>query len=133
MAVAVLAAAGVVPAAAAGDTVLIGELGLDGQVRPVRGVLPALLAARAVGRERAIVPAGESGRGGVGDRDDGVGGGEPGRPDRESQGGGAGADPGCGGPAGAAIGRARIWRMCWVSRRRGWRWSSPPPVGITWR
>ena len=37
---------------------LIGELGLDGQVRPVRGVLPALLAARAVGRERAIVPVG---------------------------------------------------------------------------
>ena len=58
LAVAVLAAAGVVPAALAGDAVLIGELGLDGQVRPVRGVLPALLAARAVGRERAIVPAG---------------------------------------------------------------------------
>ena len=58
LAVAVLAAAGVVPAAAAGDAVLIGELGLDGQVRSVRGVLPALLAARAMGRERAIVPAG---------------------------------------------------------------------------
>jgi magnesium chelatase family protein len=58
LAVAVLAAAGVVPAGAVGDTVLIGELGLDGQVRPVRGVLPALLAARAVGRERAIVPVG---------------------------------------------------------------------------
>jgi magnesium chelatase family protein len=58
LAVAVLAAAGAVPAAAAGDAVLIGELGLDGQVRPVRGVLPALLAARAMGRERAIVPAG---------------------------------------------------------------------------
>ncbi len=57
LAVAVLAAAGVVPTAA-GDTVLIGELSLDGQVRPVRGVLPALLAARAAGRERAIVPAG---------------------------------------------------------------------------
>jgi magnesium chelatase family protein len=58
LAVAVLAAAGVVPVAAAGETVLIGELGLDGQVRPVRGVLPALLAARAAGRERAIVPIG---------------------------------------------------------------------------
>ena len=58
LAVAVLAAAGVVPVEAAGQTVLIGELGLDGQVRPVRGVLPALLAARAVGRERAIVPVG---------------------------------------------------------------------------
>ncbi|MEP6560750.1 MAG: YifB family Mg chelatase-like AAA ATPase [Nakamurella sp.] len=57
LAVAVLAAAGVVPAAAAGACVLIGELGLDGQVRPVRGVLPALLGARAMGLERAIVPA----------------------------------------------------------------------------
>ena len=46
LAVAVLAAAGVVPPRAAGGTVFIGELGLDGQVRPVRGVLPALLAAR---------------------------------------------------------------------------------------
>ena len=58
LAVAVLAAAGVVPPRAAGDTVFIGELGLDGQVRPVRGVLPALLAARAAGRERAIVAVG---------------------------------------------------------------------------
>ena len=58
LAVAVLAAAGVVPPRAAGGTVFIGELGLDGQVRPVRGVLPALLAARAAGRERAIVPVG---------------------------------------------------------------------------
>ena len=57
LAIAVLAAAGVVPAGAAADSVLIGELGLDGQVRPVRGVLPALLGARAMGRERAIVPA----------------------------------------------------------------------------
>jgi magnesium chelatase family protein len=58
LAIAVLAAAGVVPPAAAGDTVLVGELGLDGQGRPVRGVLPSLLAARAAGRERAIVPVG---------------------------------------------------------------------------
>jgi magnesium chelatase family protein len=56
LAVAVLAAAGVVPPRAVGDKVFIGELGLDGHVRPVRGVLPALLAARAAGRERAIVP-----------------------------------------------------------------------------
>jgi len=56
LAIAVLAAAGVVPSVAPGQTVLIGELGLDGQVRPVRGVLPALLAARSAGRERAIVP-----------------------------------------------------------------------------
>ncbi len=58
LAVAVLAAAGTLPGAAAGSTVLIGELGLDGTMRPVRGVLPALLAARAAGRTRAIVPLG---------------------------------------------------------------------------
>lgn len=56
LAIAVLAAAGTVPISAAGSTVLIGELGLDGTTRPVRGVLPALLAARAAGRLRAIVP-----------------------------------------------------------------------------
>ena len=58
LAVAVLAAAGSVPAGGAGEAVLVGELGLDGTVRPVRGVLPSLLAARAAGRVRAVVPAG---------------------------------------------------------------------------
>ncbi len=58
LAVALLAAAGVVPAPPAGDTVLLGELGLDGAVRPVRGVLPAVLAAQRFGRARVIVPAG---------------------------------------------------------------------------
>lgn len=38
------------------DTVLLGELGLDGQVRPVPGVLAALLAAKARGLTRAVVP-----------------------------------------------------------------------------
>ncbi|WP_422116956.1 YifB family Mg chelatase-like AAA ATPase [Brachybacterium sp. UNK5269] len=38
------------------DIVLLGELGLDGRVRPIPGVLPALLAARAHGVTRAIVP-----------------------------------------------------------------------------
>ncbi|WP_029135691.1 YifB family Mg chelatase-like AAA ATPase [Nakamurella lactea] len=56
LAIAVLEAAEVVPRGRAGDTVLIGELGLDGGIRPVRGVLPLLLAARASGRRRAIVP-----------------------------------------------------------------------------
>lgn len=56
LAVALLAAAGVVPIEAAGALVLIGELGLDGSVRPVPGVLPCLLAARNNGHESAIVP-----------------------------------------------------------------------------
>ena len=37
--------------------VLLGELALDGRVRGVRGVLPALLAARRLGVERVVVPA----------------------------------------------------------------------------
>lgn len=36
---------------------LFGELGLDGAVRSVRGLLPALVTARSMGIERAIVPA----------------------------------------------------------------------------
>ena len=35
---------------------LIGELALDGRIRPVRGVLPGLLAARRAGLRRAVVP-----------------------------------------------------------------------------
>lgn len=57
MAVAVLAAAGRIPAAALGGLLLFGELGLDGRVRPVRGVLPAVLAAANAGFCRAAVPA----------------------------------------------------------------------------
>lgn len=56
IAIAVLAAAGAVPTAAAADLVLIGELGLDGRIRPVRGVLPAVLAALGAGRTRVVVP-----------------------------------------------------------------------------
>lgn len=52
----VLAAAELVPAGALEGLVLLGELGLDGRVRPVRGLLPALLAARVRGIHRAVVP-----------------------------------------------------------------------------
>jgi magnesium chelatase family protein len=38
-------------------TVLLGELALDGRLRPVRGVLPCLLAARTAGMRRVVVPA----------------------------------------------------------------------------
>ncbi len=57
LAIAVLAASGVVPAEAAARSVLVGELGLDGHVRPLRGVLPIVLAARAAGHDHAVVPA----------------------------------------------------------------------------
>ena len=48
IAVSILAAAGVVPLAAIEGVAFLGELGLDGQVRAVRGVLPAVAAAAPV-------------------------------------------------------------------------------------
>lgn len=56
LAAGVLAANGSVPAAALAGRVLLGELGLDGRVRGVHGVLPAVLAALRAGFERFIVP-----------------------------------------------------------------------------
>jgi magnesium chelatase family protein len=47
----------VVPQHAFDDAVLLGELGLDGRVRPVRGVLPAVAAAARAGVAAAVVPA----------------------------------------------------------------------------
>lgn len=38
------------------QTVFVGELGLDGTIRPVSGVLPALLAARTHGFRHAVIP-----------------------------------------------------------------------------
>lgn len=52
----VLAAHDDLPQAALDRTVLLGELALDGRLRPVRGVLPSLLAARAAGMRRVVVP-----------------------------------------------------------------------------
>jgi magnesium chelatase family protein len=57
IAVAVLAAGGVVPAATLAGVVHLGELGLDGRLRSVRGVLPAVLAAARAGVESVVVPA----------------------------------------------------------------------------
>jgi magnesium chelatase family protein len=46
--------------AAAGRWALIGELGLGGEVRPVPGVLPMVLALRGAGITRVVVPAGSA-------------------------------------------------------------------------
>ena len=56
VAVALLAAADVAPATSVRRFVHVGELGLDGRVRPVRGVLPAALAAVQGGRPDLVVP-----------------------------------------------------------------------------
>lgn len=57
IALSVLAAAGAVPRETLEDVVVLGELGLDGRVRGVRGVLPAVLAAAAAGVRTVVVPA----------------------------------------------------------------------------
>lgn len=56
IAVSVLAAGGSLQRQSIARTVHIGELGLDGRVRPVPGVLPAVFAAARAGFERVVVP-----------------------------------------------------------------------------
>jgi magnesium chelatase family protein len=56
LACALLAADRRIPAERLRGLVLIGELALDGRLRPVRGVLPAVLAARQVGIGQVVVP-----------------------------------------------------------------------------
>ncbi|MEU5113264.1 YifB family Mg chelatase-like AAA ATPase [Streptomyces longwoodensis] len=56
VACAVLGAAERIDPRVLADIVMIGELGLDGRVRPVRGILPAVLAAAEAGYEQVVVP-----------------------------------------------------------------------------
>ncbi len=56
IALAVLAAEGEIPAAGLRDAVLLGELALDGRLRPVPGVLPATMAVARAGLDRVLVP-----------------------------------------------------------------------------
>jgi magnesium chelatase family protein len=58
VAIAILAATGELPMLGLDGTVLLGELGLDGALRPIRGVLPAMVAAERGGVVRAVVPGG---------------------------------------------------------------------------
>lgn len=60
IAVGILAATGVVNPGKAARFCLLGELGLDGELRPVRGVLPIVLRSSAEGVQHAIVPAGNA-------------------------------------------------------------------------
>ncbi|MGC5012607.1 YifB family Mg chelatase-like AAA ATPase [Streptosporangium sp. DT93] len=60
IAMALLAAAGFVRPEKVAEPFFLGELGLDGSVRPVRGVLPAVLAAVAAGARVVVVPAGNA-------------------------------------------------------------------------
>ena len=60
IAAAILQAQEDVPAGVFDGVVLVGELGLDGRVRSVRGVLPSVVAAAREGVERVIVPAADA-------------------------------------------------------------------------
>ncbi|MEB0260024.1 magnesium chelatase domain-containing protein, partial [Undibacterium sp. 5I1] len=55
-----LAADGVVAAGSVGSVVHIGELALDGRLRPVPGMLPAVIAASRLGHRTVMVPAGNA-------------------------------------------------------------------------
>lgn len=56
IAVAILAAAGAAPVAMLDKTAFLGELGLDGRLSPVRGVLPSVATAAAAGFGEVMVP-----------------------------------------------------------------------------
>ncbi|WP_067854149.1 YifB family Mg chelatase-like AAA ATPase [Nocardia shimofusensis] len=56
LAASVLDAADAVPATKLAKTVLLGELALDGRVRRVRGILPAVMTARSAGYATVVVP-----------------------------------------------------------------------------
>jgi magnesium chelatase family protein len=56
IAVGILAATGQVPDAKLQDWLFVGELALDGGVRPVSGVLPIAIQARQEGRQKLVVP-----------------------------------------------------------------------------
>jgi magnesium chelatase family protein len=65
IAVGILGAVGVVPAHALEGVLLVGELSLDGSLRPVRGLLPQLEGARSRGIACAVVPGGNAAEAGL--------------------------------------------------------------------
>jgi len=60
IAVAALATTGIIDAAAIDRIVHVGELSLDGRLRPVAGVLPTVLASRRAGAAAVVVPSGNA-------------------------------------------------------------------------
>src|SRR5579883_824503 len=56
IAVGILAATGLIPTTHLADFWFVGELGLDGAVRPITGTLPIVLAAKQAGAAAILVP-----------------------------------------------------------------------------
>ena len=60
IAIAILIASGQLPAAAAEGLLFLGELGLEGDLRPVRGAISVALAVRNAGQRGVVLPAGNA-------------------------------------------------------------------------
>ena len=135
IAVATLAGAEAIDPAAPRGVVHLGELGLDGRLRPVRGVLPAVAAAVAAGWCRVVVAGGQRGGGAARARCAGRRGDEPGRGRGGLRRGRRRPRGRAGGPGGrAAAARAArrwTWRTSSVRTTRGRASRSPPPAGTT--
>lgn len=56
IAVAILAAIGEIEPASLNDTLILGEVSLSGQVRPIRGILPIVAKAKEWGMKRCMIP-----------------------------------------------------------------------------
>lgn len=69
IALGILAASGQIPAESLSDCEFLGELSLDGALRPLKGVLPAVLAARQEQR-RLLIPHGNAGEAALASQDD---------------------------------------------------------------
>ena len=130
LAVAILGAGGVVEQRALERTMLLGELALDGRLRPVRGVLPCLLAARAAGMRRAVVPEAVLAEAALVDGIEVFGAGSLAAVLRFLAGGPRAAPAGPGRRPGGPRGR-RTSPTSSGSRTPGRRWRSPRPAGTT--
>lgn len=56
IAIGILASMGQIPSDILSDTLILGELGLNGEIRPAKGVLPIIMEAKKHGISRCIVP-----------------------------------------------------------------------------
>ncbi|HWA17100.1 MAG TPA: magnesium chelatase domain-containing protein, partial [Gemmatimonadales bacterium] len=65
IAIAILVASGQIPDAGLDDTLFIGELGLEGSLRPIRGAISIAIAARDAGIRRIVLPAANAGEAAV--------------------------------------------------------------------
>ena len=65
IAIGIMAAMGEIQTDALGDTVVLGELGLDGEVKSIKGTLPIVSKAKEMGYKRVILPKSNSREGAV--------------------------------------------------------------------